>query len=84
MRRSLQRVGASGAAVAGVLYGLTVQLRPELGFALILPLFAAAAPAPPPAPGTPALDRLDTLSPDEMTPREALEALYELKALREG
>lgn len=35
-------IGASGAAIAGVLYGLTVQLRPELGFALILPLFAAA------------------------------------------
>jgi len=35
-------IGASGAAVAGVLYGLTVQLRPELGFGLILPLFAAA------------------------------------------
>lgn len=35
-------LGASGAAVAGVLYGLTVQLRPELGFSLILPLFAAA------------------------------------------
>ena len=35
-------IGAAGAAVAGVLYGLTVQLRPELGFSLILPLFAAA------------------------------------------
>ena len=35
-------IGASLASVAGVLYGLTVQLRPELGFALILPLFAAA------------------------------------------
>ena len=35
-------IGASGAAVAGVMYGLTVQLRPELGFSLILPLFAAA------------------------------------------
>ena len=35
-------IGASGAAVAGTLYGLTVQLRPELGFSLILPLFAAA------------------------------------------
>jgi len=34
-------IGASGAAVAGVLYGLTVQMRPELGFSLILPLFAA-------------------------------------------
>ncbi len=35
-------IGASMAAIAGVLYGLTVQLRPELGFGLILPLFAAA------------------------------------------
>ncbi len=34
-------IGASLAAVAGVLYGLTVQLRPEIGFHLILPLFAA-------------------------------------------
>ena len=35
-------IGASGAALGGVLYGTTVQLRPELGFGLILPLFAAA------------------------------------------
>ena len=35
-------IGASGAAMGGVLYGMTVQLRPELGFGLILPLFAAA------------------------------------------
>lgn len=35
-------IGASGAALAGVLYGMTVQIRPELGFSLILPLFAAA------------------------------------------
>jgi len=35
-------IGASLAAVSGALYGLTVQLRPELGFSLILPLFAAA------------------------------------------
>lgn len=35
-------IGASGAALGGVLYGMTVQLRPELGFGLILPLFAAA------------------------------------------
>ncbi|MDG2407161.1 MAG: branched-chain amino acid ABC transporter permease [Paracoccaceae bacterium] len=35
-------LGASGAALGGVLYGMTVQLRPELGFGLILPLFAAA------------------------------------------
>jgi branched-chain amino acid transport system permease protein len=35
-------LGGVGAAIAGVLYGITVQLRPELGFSLILPLFAAA------------------------------------------
>jgi len=35
-------IGASCAALGGVLYGMTVQLRPELGFGLILPLFAAA------------------------------------------
>ena len=35
-------IGASGAAIAGVMYGMTVQMRPELGFSLILPLFAAA------------------------------------------
>lgn len=35
-------IGASLAAVSGVLYGLTVQLRPEIGFHLLLPLFAAA------------------------------------------
>lgn len=35
-------IGASLAAAAGVFYGLTVQLRPEIGFALLLPLFTAA------------------------------------------
>jgi branched-chain amino acid transport system permease protein len=35
-------VGGSLAAVAGVLYGMTVQILPEMGFNLILPLFAAA------------------------------------------
>ncbi|MEM8742421.1 MAG: branched-chain amino acid ABC transporter permease [Pseudomonadota bacterium] len=35
-------IGAGGAALAGLFYGMTVQLRPELGFGLILPLFAAA------------------------------------------
>ncbi len=48
-----------------------------------LPLFSVAArPSQPPAPpSTPLNDRLAALSPDEMTPKEALEALYELKAL---
>ncbi|MEM6739164.1 MAG: DNA mismatch repair protein MutS [Pseudomonadota bacterium] len=49
-----------------------------------LPLFAAA-PLPAPPPASPAshaaLDRLDALAPDELSPREALDVLYELKAL---
>ena len=52
-----------------------------------LPLFAAArSPEPPPAPPPgPSLveTELAALQPDEMTPREALDALYRLKALTE-
>jgi DNA mismatch repair protein MutS len=48
-----------------------------------LPLFAAARPTPAP-PRDPALDELiaafAALDPDEMSPREALDALYRLKA----
>ncbi len=49
-----------------------------------LPLFSAAARlATPPAPPADALaDALASIHPDEMTPREALEAIYRLKALR--
>lgn len=35
-------VGGGLAAVAGVLFGLTVQISPEMGFNMILPMFAAA------------------------------------------
>ncbi len=35
-------IGGGLAAVAGVLFGLTVQVSPEMGFNLILPMFAAA------------------------------------------
>ncbi len=35
-------IGASLAAIAGVLIGLTIQLRPAIGFDLLLPLFSAA------------------------------------------
>jgi DNA mismatch repair protein MutS len=49
-----------------------------------LPLFSAAARAPAP-PADPAIDAvmkaLATLHPDEMSPREAMEALYALKLL---
>ncbi len=35
-------MGGGLAAVAGALYGLTVQISPEMGFNLVLPIFAAA------------------------------------------
>ncbi|MBV2359421.1 DNA mismatch repair protein MutS [Thalassococcus sp. CAU 1522] len=48
-----------------------------------LPLFAAQVPQQPPPKREPVEleTRLDALLPDEMTPREALQALYDLKAL---
>nr|WP_244424833.1 DNA mismatch repair protein MutS [Methylobacterium nodulans] len=52
-----------------------------------LPLFAALPPAPepPPAPKPDALrDLLGGLDPDGLTPREALDALYRLKAARDA
>lgn len=47
-----------------------------------LPLFAAIPPAPPPAAKpapSPALEMLEKIHPDELTPREALQLLYDLK-----
>ena len=51
-----------------------------------LPLFSvAAAPAPPPAHKESAAEtRLRDILPDELTPREALDLLYELKGLAGG
>ncbi|HUF56406.1 MAG TPA: DNA mismatch repair protein MutS, partial [Thermohalobaculum sp.] len=48
-----------------------------------LPLFAARPPPPPPAaPGAePLAARLAAIHPDELSPREALDLVYELKAL---
>ncbi|ABV95199.1 DNA mismatch repair protein MutS [Dinoroseobacter shibae DFL 12 = DSM 16493] len=47
-----------------------------------LPLFANAAPPPPPAAPTSALEaRLADISPDALSPREALDLVYELKSL---
>ena len=47
-----------------------------------LPLFSRspAALSPPQATVSPALEMLETLHPDELTPKEALQKLYELKA----
>ena len=48
-----------------------------------LPLFSAAKRPPPDAPTLDPLgSMLDAIAPDELTPREALEALYRLKAAR--
>ena len=49
-----------------------------------LPLFAALAerPAPPPPPVDRLAEALEAMNPDDMSPREALEALYRLKKLR--
>ena len=44
-------------------------------------LFASLPPEEPDAPGHPALGALAAIDPDALTPREALEALYELKRL---
>ena len=47
-----------------------------------LPLFSVAAPPPAPTKGpSPVEERLRALHPDEMTPREAMDALYALRAL---
>ena len=45
-----------------------------------LPLFAVAEPPSPP-PSSAVEDALRAIEPDELSPREALEALYRLKGL---
>jgi DNA mismatch repair protein MutS len=45
-----------------------------------LPLFAVAEPPPPPR-SSAVEDALEAIEPDELSPREALEALYRLKGL---
>ena len=47
-----------------------------------LPLFAAARARTAPAPPSPLEVRLDAIEPDELTPRVALDLIYELKRLR--
>jgi DNA mismatch repair protein MutS len=47
-----------------------------------LPLFAHSAP-PEPKGKDPVYEALDTMRPDEMTPREAIETLYQLKKIRD-
>jgi len=47
-----------------------------------LPLFSAARRQSEPEPSDELAAMLDAIAPDELTPREALEALYRLKAAR--
>jgi DNA mismatch repair protein MutS len=51
---------------------------------LFAPLRAAAPAAPAPAPPNPALEALQAIDPDTLTPRQALEALYRLRGLADG
>ncbi len=44
-------------------------------------LFAAPPPAPPAVEASPVQAALDVIDPDQLTPREALDALYRLKSL---
>ncbi|MSU90663.1 DNA mismatch repair protein MutS [Rhodobacteraceae bacterium 2CG4] len=48
-----------------------------------LPLFSAAPPPPAASKPSPVLDRLADVLPDSLSPRQALELIYELKALAE-
>ncbi len=53
-----------------------------------LPLFAASAPADEEEPERDAIDplcaALEAMNPDNMSPKQALDALYQLKALLAG
>jgi DNA mismatch repair protein MutS len=74
------------ARAKSVLAKLEAQDRGQTARALVddLPLFAvpsrAAAEPPPPSAAEQLVEALQALHPDEMSPREALEALYALKA----
>jgi DNA mismatch repair protein MutS len=47
-----------------------------------LPLFAVSAPEPAETKPDPVLAALDAITPDDLSPKEALERLYQLKRLR--
>jgi len=83
-----QSYGIQVASLAGipgsVVKAARRQLREFEQRASINPLqpdLFAALPEPAEIEAHPAIDRLSTINPDELTPRQALEMLYELKAL---
>ncbi|MGB5012364.1 MAG: DNA mismatch repair protein MutS, partial [Candidatus Dechloromonas phosphoritropha] len=84
-----QSYGIQVAALAGIpatiVRAARRQLREFEQRAVVDPLqpdlFAQCAPEPAEPEPDPALERLATIDPDSLTPRQALDALYELKKL---
>ena len=72
---------ASGVAVHSGTYGATSRATIAAAGPLGPPLFAAAALEPEPVGPSPVDAALDEINPDDLSPREALEALYRLKGL---
>lgn len=72
----LRQLEADGSAVLG-----GGRARADAG---ALPLFAAAPTPTPKPPPDPVRMAVQALKPDELTPRQALEALYQLKGLADG
>jgi DNA mismatch repair protein MutS len=66
---------------AGILLAALEQRAGRLTEAAALPLFAAAPPPPEAPQPDPLTEMLAAIEPDRLTPREALEALYRLRAL---
>jgi DNA mismatch repair protein MutS len=88
-----QSYGIQVAALAGIPAPVVKEARRQLrefeqraSINLLQPDLFAAIPTPPEAPALephPALARLSSLDPDELTPKQALDALFELKSLIE-
>jgi DNA mismatch repair protein MutS len=84
--------GVQVARLAGMPASLVRQARATLealeaqqqAHAAQVDLFAAPPTPPPAVASNPVEDALDTLDPDRLTPREALDALYRLKHLRQN
>ncbi len=82
-----QLAGVPPATVRRAAALLTALEKGRHGSPAELPLFAQAAPEPAAEPGTPPplpdplRDALDAVDPDRLTPRDALEILYRIKAL---
>ena len=78
-----QLAGVPGAVVkrAASLLAALEERAGRLTDAAALPLFAAALRAAPVAPSDPLREALAGIEPDRLSPREALDALYRLRAL---